>query len=274
MRKISLPNVRYEIMPVSREGKILLPRGISDIPKGAVFSVTCSERTGIQGTIITARRIKEKGYAVVPHIPARMVRNKEHLRRIVSELDDMGVKDIFVLGGDATPARGSYSSALELLRDLYNIPHAIEQVGITGYPQGHHAISDEVLAGALHAKQVYADYVVTQICCSTKALLSWLQNIRTAGVELPVYVGIVGKVSRKRMLSIAKHFGFQKSMWFGARNPHIALGMVLPGGYSAKRVVLRAADIKSVKGFHLNTFNSLVETEKWRKALAGTPSLQ
>ncbi|MCI0543301.1 MAG: hypothetical protein L0Z49_02505, partial [Actinobacteria bacterium] len=53
-----------------------------------------------------------------------------------------------------------------LLRDMNDIGHPFEEIGIAGYPEGHPVISDERLRQALREKAELATYVVNRMCFS------------------------------------------------------------------------------------------------------------
>ncbi len=264
--KLMPPRVRFEIIPIPSKGKkVLVPKGFSQLPEGATITITCSESIGIPGTLDTTEEVIKRGYRAVPHIPARMVESKCHLIDIVSRLESLGVKDIFVPGGDATPPHGEFSSALEMLRIFRALPSSVIRVGITGYPQGHYDISSDVLKSALLAKQPYADYIVTQVSENFSSILRWISDIRESGVTLPVYVGVIGQVERKRLWKIARSFGIRKTSWFLRHNPIILRRMLAPEVYTSERIIKNIAFLKGVQGIHLTPFNNIEKTENWRK---------
>ena len=65
---------------------------------GAYVAVTCSPTKGIGETLAMSQRIARRGFRVVPHVAARMVRDKQHLREIVKRLDDTPIVSLFVPG--------------------------------------------------------------------------------------------------------------------------------------------------------------------------------
>ena len=77
-----------------------------------------------------------------------MVRDRAHLDTLLAAMAEAGVDDAFVIGGDATPPAGPYSSAGELLADLEEHPQRPRSIGIAGYPEGHPLIEPAVLAEA------------------------------------------------------------------------------------------------------------------------------
>jgi methylenetetrahydrofolate reductase (NADH) len=89
-----------------------------------------------------------------------------------------GVDDVFVIGGDAAPPHGAYSSAGELLPVICEHPHRPRTLGIAGYPEGHPLIEPETLERALDEKSRLADYVTTQMCFDAEVLRHWIAGRR------------------------------------------------------------------------------------------------
>ena len=127
---------------------------------------------------------------ILLHNPmARQVRDRAHLRDIVARLEEQDVRLLFVPGGDIAEPVGDYDSSLALLRDLADIGHRFEHVGVTAYPEGHPDIDDDVLFDALMAKQELATYCVTQMCFDASVLVNWLAEMRRRGISLPAWTG-------------------------------------------------------------------------------------
>ncbi len=74
------------------------------------------------------------------------------MHALVAAMADAGVDDMFLIGGDADPAQGTYSSAVELLRIVAEHPRRPRTIGIAGYPEGHPLISERAIQQALRAK--------------------------------------------------------------------------------------------------------------------------
>ena len=67
---------------------------------------------------------------LIPHVAARVVRDKNHLREILARFEAAGINSVFCPGGDAPEPVGVYQSSLQLLRDMADIGHNIENVGV------------------------------------------------------------------------------------------------------------------------------------------------
>jgi methylenetetrahydrofolate reductase (NADPH) len=258
---------RYEVIPAkSTEREVL-----DWVPAGMTVTVTASPVKGLEPTIELAERLAARGYQVVPHLAARSVAGEEHLAEIIRRLKACGVDDVFVPGGDAAHPAGPFDGALPLLERLTEMGRPFARVGITGYPESHPKIDDDVTIQAMWEKRRHATYIVSNVCFDAARLGRWIQRIRARGVTLPLYVGVAGPADRTRLLRMAAVAGASESARFITRHPGWILRFWVPGGYSPDRLLDHAAvDLTSpgagVAGLHLFTFNQLRQAEQWRRA--------
>jgi methylenetetrahydrofolate reductase (NADPH) len=241
------------------------------IPAGATVSVTASPTKGLEATVELASRLRANGFVVVPHLSARMVRDREHLCDLVAELRDSSVDRAFVVGGDEKEP-GDFEDGLSLLRELAEIGHRFRQVGIPAYPQGHSFIADGPLLEALRAKAEFADYVTTQLCFDPLAIASWIAARRSEGFALPVHVGVPGVAEPQKLLALAARIGVADTHRFLAKNVRFVARLVRSGGFYRPDALLEGiaptvADPRAdITGFHLYLFNAVEATETWRRA--------
>src|SRR6476659_1119379 len=94
------------------------------LPGGATVSVTASPAKGIEATVALCQELQARGFRAVPHLSARMVRDRSHLRDLIAWLEGAGVDRAFVVGGDAKEP-GDYPDGLSLLRDMHEIGHPL-----------------------------------------------------------------------------------------------------------------------------------------------------
>jgi methylenetetrahydrofolate reductase (NADPH) len=212
----------------------------------------------------------------MPHIAARLVADRAHLDEIVRRLDDLGVREIFVIGGDAKKPVGPFSSAVELLSAMADAGHDFEHVGIGGYPEGHPNIDDKTLRQTLLDKRPFATYVVSQMCFDSGTILDWVADIRRLGVSLPVLIGVPGVVNKKRLLQICRKIGVGQSARFlrkhGGLVGSLFADLLRSGGYSPEGLVAELAPYvggqdRGIEGFHFYTFNQVEDTEEWRRRM-------
>jgi methylenetetrahydrofolate reductase (NADPH) len=262
-----LRDPRYEVFPAKGTEQAVLEW----VPRGMTVTVTASPVKGLDATIDLAEKLAAHGYRVVPHLAARSVTGEPHLADIIARLKAAGVDDVFVPGGDATHPAGPFDSALPLLERLAEMGNPFGRVGITGYPESHPKIHDDITIQAMWDKRKYATYIVSNVCFDAAQLSRWIQRIRVRGVTLPLYVGLAGPAERTRLLRMAAVAGASESARFISRHPGWILRFWVPGGYSPDRLLDRGAGVltapdSGVVGLHLFTFNQLQQTEQWRRA--------
>ncbi|MGW0942982.1 5,10-methylenetetrahydrofolate reductase [Streptomyces sp. NPDC002623] len=263
-----LESVRYEVLPAgATEDKVL-----AHVPRDVVVTVTASPVKGLEPTLDLAGRLAAHGYRVVPHVPARLLRDDAHLKEVAGRLRAAGVDDVFVPAGDADPPAGAYDGALPVLRRLSELGRPFAHVGVTGYPESHPRIHDDVTIQAMWDKRAHATNIVSNLCFDPRVLGEWIARIRQRDVTLPLYVGVAGPVQRAKLLSMATKIGVGESTRFLTKHPSWFLRFATPGGYAPERLLARAegaltAPSAGVAGLHLFTFNQIAETEAWRRAV-------
>jgi methylenetetrahydrofolate reductase (NADPH) len=258
---------RYEVIPAKGT-----EQAVADwVPAGMTVAVTASPVKGLEPTVELAGKLAARGYRVVPHLAARSVASEAHLAEIVARLTACGVDDVFVPGGDATHPAGPFDGALQLLERLDAMGRPFGRIGITGYPESHPKIHDDLTIQAMWDKRRYASYIVSNVTFDAAGLGRWIGRIRARGVTLPLQVGLAGPAERTRLLRMATAAGAAESARFITRHPGWILRFWMPGGYSPDRFLDRAAAVltapeSGVAGLHLFTFNQLQPAERWRRA--------
>ena len=265
---------RYEVFPAASIEQAVLDW----VPRELTVTVTSSPARGLEPTLALATALAGHGYTAVPHVTARLVRDDAHLADIVARLTAAGISDIFVPAGDADPPAGRFHSALELLEQLAEMGRPFARVGITGYPESHPKIGDDITVQSMWDKRRHAAYLVSNICFDPATLRRWITRVRARGVTLPLLVGLAGPVDRARLLKMASVAGVSESARFLAGHTEWFLRLGVPGGYSPQRLLDRVGGTltdpaAAVEGLHIFTFNQLRQTEEWRRQmLALTPA--
>ena len=257
-----LESPRFELMPFDS-----FDDEIEHLPDGATITITASPQLELGATIDAAERAAERGYEVVPHVSARYVRDSEHLAEICERLKAAGIEDLFVPGGDREEPIGEFASAYDMLGALDDLEYEFEEIGITGYPEGHEFIDDETLAEAMKEKAPYATYIATQLCYDPDTILEWIETVRDRGVDLPIEVGIPGVMKYEKLLSISQKVGVGDSVRFLKKTTGL-VGFVKQFIGSDELVdgLAPYADdpTYNIRGLHVYTFNQVPDTEEWR----------
>ena len=262
-----LKAARYEVLPTpSIEAQVL-----EHLPTDRVVTVTASPAKGIESTVELAERLAKQGYTVVPHLAARMVRDRSQLAEISDRLTTAGIRSVFVPAGDKTPPEGSYEGALPMLEDLTDLGRPFPDVGITGYPETHPLISDDLTIQSMWDKRRHATSIVSNLVFDPSAIDSWLVRMRARGITLPVWLGVPGPVDRTKLLAMATKIGVGDSTRFLVKHKGTMLRLAAPGGFTGERFLEECAPALSrpdaaVAGLHVYTFNQVAETEQWRQS--------
>ena len=109
------------------------------LPRGATVSVTASPGKGIEATVELAIELEATGLRAIPHLSARMIRDRAHLAELLDRLADAGIDRAFVVGGDADEP-GEFLDGLSLLRamaDLGRLPKRARLPVLPAGPPGH-----------------------------------------------------------------------------------------------------------------------------------------
>ncbi len=253
-----------EIVPVpGMEDRLL------QLPEQAYVAITCSPTKGVDATLDLLEALADRHLLLVPHIAARMVRDRHHLQDILQRLTRLKIDSVFVPGGDAPNPLGVYSSSLDLLRAMAEIGHTFKDIGVAAHPEGHPLLSDSQLQSLLLEKQAYATYLVTQMCFDPEVLIRWLQNMRRAGVTLPAWIGLPGVADRARLFTLSTRIGVGQSARILLKQKGLFRRMLGVKPYRPDELLRGLAphlDDKgmSVPGFHLYSFNDIERTEQWR----------
>lgn len=241
------------------------------LPAGSTVSVTASPGKGMEATVTLCEQLTTRGFRAVPHLSARMVRDRPHLRALLARLDGAGIDRAFVVGGDAKEP-GAYPDGLALLREMAEIGHPLAEIGIPGYPQGHPFIADGPLLEALRAKAPFAGYLTTQLCFDPAAIGRWIAARRAEGITLPVHVGVPGPAEPQKLLTIAARIGVADTHRFLVKNVRFVTRLVRSGGFYRPDGLLEGvaplivAPESGIADLHLYTFNAVEAAERWRLA--------
>jgi len=263
-----LDQAYMEVFPT----KTILDRLIH-IPRHSYVSITCSPVHGLEPTLRLVEQLRtlpeERQLKLIPHIAARMIRDKGHLREILARLEAARVESVFIPGGDAPEPVGEYDCALDVLRDMAEIGHDIEDIGIASHPEGHPLVDDQKLLRYLQDKQQFATYMVTQMCFDPQAIVDWLKGIRKAGVSLPAWIGLPGVAKMSKLISLSLRIGVGQSVKVLKKQKGLLRKMINAKPYQPDDLLAglepHLADPEiNIPGFHLFSFNDIERTERWR----------
>lgn len=249
-------------------------RKVNSVPAGTTVTITCSPRFGLARTLEHVATARATGHRVIPHLAARMVADVPELREFVGRLTDLGVDDLYVVGGDGEQPVGRFEEASQVLQELREFDHGVRRIGVGCYPEGHPSISADALYGALERKQQYADYMVSQLCFDAGTLVGWVRTMRDAGIFLPLRIGLAAPLQIRKLIELSVKIGVGQSVRYLSKQRGFVGNLLLGREYEPADLL---EDIKSrasfpalgIEGLHLFSFNQIEATVDWQARIAG-----
>ena len=264
----ALERPRYEILPLT---------GITDdvlahVPPATKITVTASPRRGLEPTLRVVEGLVSRGYVVVPHLSARLIRDRQHLEQVLLRLRAAAVGEVFVIAGDARQQVGEFADAAELLSAMGEFRERFREIGISGYPESHQFISDEATIEAMFEKEPMATYIVSQISFDAQAIATWVRRVRERGTFLPIWIGVPGAVDNRKLLRASWRIGLGESARFLRAHRGWLRAFALRRRYMPTELLNELAPsfadpAARIGGIHVYTFNELERTERWRREL-------
>lgn len=192
------------------------------LPDGTRVYVAHIDGTPIDDMVATAERLGREGFEVMPHVPARIVRDRSMLEDWIRRYADAGVRQALLLaGGVATPA-GEFTSSIDLMETGLFDRHGFTRLHVAGHPEGNKDIdvdgSTTEVDKALAWKQAFSERtdaamaIVTQFAFDAEPVIAWSERLRAAGVSLPIHVGVAGPAKLQTLIKYALACGVGPSV--------------------------------------------------------------
>ena len=193
------------------------------LPAGMRVYVAHIDGTAIDDMVAAARRLRGDGFAVMPHIPARIVPDRTTLdgwlHRYAHEAD---VDEALILGGGAPEPAGAFDSSMQLLETGFFDRLGFKRLHVAGHPEGNRDIDrdgstrlvdEAALWKKRFAERTDADMaMVTQFAFEAEPVLDWARRLEAAGVTLPIHVGLAGPTKLQTLLKFAIACGVGPTM--------------------------------------------------------------
>jgi methylenetetrahydrofolate reductase (NADH) len=243
------------------------------IPPGTRINVTFLENEDLQMRVDAAAAVKRLGFTPVPHISARRIKSQEMLEEYLSALRDIGAADnVLIIGGDPTVPMGPYKESLAVIESGLLEQYGVRHVSMGGHPSGDPNIPADVLIPSLQKKAAalarlgIPGTIITQVDFDIDRVLEWIAEVREAGVDVPIRVGVPGPASVKLLLgfasrlgiststTIAKKYGLSVTNLLGKAGPENFIRDLQSGLDPAKHGVVK---------LHFYTFGGFKTTAEW-----------
>ena len=194
------------------------------LPNGTrVYIAHLSEKEDIKTMVATAKRINEEGFCVMPHIPARIIKNKAMLAEWISMYkNEANVDQALLLAGGSSDVLGEFDSSMQLIETGLFDQAGFKRLHVAGHPEGSKDIDPDGgsknVSSALSWKQEFSKRtdaqmaIATQFCFDADAVSQWATNIKNNGIDIPIHIGIAGPAKLQTLLRFSIECGIGPSM--------------------------------------------------------------
>lgn len=193
------------------------------LPEGTRVYIAHIEGTPIEDMVATAKRLAADGYNVMPHFPARIIKDKATLADWIDRYQsEAGVDQALLLAGGVSKPHGDYESSMQLLESGLFDAAGFKHLHVAGHPEGNRDIdlkgSDKNVMEALRWKQDFSNRtdakmaLATQFAFEAKPLIAWANALADAGIDIPIHIGIAGPAKLQTLVKFAIACGVGASL--------------------------------------------------------------
>ncbi|MEZ5755384.1 MAG: methylenetetrahydrofolate reductase [Paracoccaceae bacterium] len=213
-----LKGFSIEVMPRTAE-KVESFRDI--LPAGTRVYIAHIDGTPIEDMVATAKRLNAEGFPVMPHFPARIIKDKATLSDWVARYKgEADVKQGLILAGGVAQPVGEFHTSMQLLES--GAFDGFERLHVAGHPEGNKDIdpdgSDKMVMEAARWKSAFAERtdakmaMATQFCFEAEPVIAWVDRLRAEGIALPVHIGVAGPAKLQTLIKFAIACGVGPSL--------------------------------------------------------------
>lgn len=191
------------------------------LPKGTRVYIAHIEGTPVEDMVATAKRLANDGYPVMPHFPARIIKDKANLDNWIAMYQgEAGVDQALLLAGGVTNPHGDYESSMQLLES--GAFEGFKRLHVAGHPEGNKDIDPKggtaTVDDALRWKQKFSETtdadmaLATQFAFESGPIIEWADSLKAAGITIPIHIGIAGPAKLQTMIKFAIACGVGPSL--------------------------------------------------------------
>ena len=262
-----------EVMPRTA-AKITDFRAI--LPAGTRVYIAHIDGTPIEEMVQTAKRLTAEGFAVMPHLPARIIADRATLEDWINRYADVGVNQALLLAGGVDNPHGEYADSMQLLSTGLFDKYGFKHLHVAGHPEGSKDIDpnggDTAVMEALRWKNGFQNRtdakmaIVTQFAFESAPVIEWANRLQAEGITLPIHIGVAGPAKLQTMIKFAMSCGVGPSVRVLTRRAKDVTKLITP--FKPTKILSELArhkaanpnfNIESVHFFPLGGINQTAE---------------
>ncbi len=215
-----LDGYSIEVMPRTAE-KVEDFRAL--LPEGTRVYIAHIEGTPIEDMVATAKRLSGDGFNVMPHFPARVIKDEATLGDWIARYQgEANVTQALLLAGGVAEPHGRFDSSMQLLESGLFDKAGFKRLHVAGHPEGNKDIDPKGgtanVDAALRWKQDFSERtdakmaLATQFAFEAGPIIDWVNGLQEAGIDLPVHIGIAGPAKLQTLIKFAIACGVGPSL--------------------------------------------------------------
>lgn len=209
------------------------------LPEGTRVYIAHIEGTPIEDMTATAKRLANDGFQVMPHFPARIIKDKATLRDWIARYQgEAGVTQALLLAGGVTKPHGDFEDSMQLLQTGAFGDAGFTHLHVAGHPEGNKDIDPDGsmtnVTKALEWKQAFSDTsdakmaIATQFCFEAAPVIKWANALAANGITLPIHIGVAGPAKLQTLIRFSIACGVGPSLRVLQRRAKDLTKMVVP----------------------------------------------
>ena len=248
------------------------------LPKSTRVYLAHLQDADITEMVPAAKKLNDEGFTVMPHIPARVIKNKAMLGDWLSMYqNEAGVDEALLIAGGSPKPIGDYDSSIKLIESgLFDLA-GFKRLHIAGHPEGNKDIDPDGeiknVSEALSWKQEFSKRtdaemaIATQFCFDANVVKKWMDDIKDDGIDIPIHIGIAGPAKLQTVLKFSIECGIGSSMKVLTKRAKDITKLLLP--YEPTQVLRDLAEYKAkdpkfnIEQVHFFPFGGIKQTSDW-----------
>ena len=281
-----LDGFSIEVMPRTAE-KVEDFKAI--LPAGTRVYIAHIEGTPIEDMVATAKRLAADGFPVMPHFPARIIKDAATLNDWIARYQgEAGVDQALLLAGGVAEPHGDFHSSMQLMETGAFGKAGFKRLHVAGHPEGNKDIdpdgSDKNVMDALRWKQKFAETsdaqmaLATQFCFEAAPVIAWADALRDAGITIPIHIGVAGPAKLQTLIKFAIACGVGPSLRVLQKRAMDVTKLLLPyeptefvAELAAHKAANPAFNIEKVHFFPLGGIKTNATWTRENGGASGTP---
>ena len=248
------------------------------LPKNTRVYIAHIQNEDIGAMVATAKRLNNEGFTVMPHIPARMIKNEAMLNDWISMYqNEAGVDEALLIAGGSSKPMGCLDSSIQLIESGLFDKAGFKRLHIAGHPEGSKDIDPDGgvknVSNALSWKHEFSKRtdasmaIATQFCFDANVVKRWADSIKENGIDIPIHIGIAGPAKLQTLLKFSVECGIGPSMKVLTKRAKDLTTLLLP--YKPIQILNELAEYKSkdlesnIEQVHFFPIGGIKQTVDW-----------